>query len=127
MYFKVRELEALQKQSDRKMFDLQAQINKMDEIVAKRDETIKEYEDKVRELAFQNAELLETIENKDNEIMQNEVIFPNVVVIFLKTLQESWSAARNRDDRSLVLILNIVNGYYSISIEIYIFFLNSWA
>lgn len=88
MYFKVRELEALQKQSDRKMFELQAHINKMDEIVAKRDETIKEYEDKVRELAFQNAELLETIENKDNEIMQNEVIFPNVVVIFLKTLQE---------------------------------------
>lgn len=54
--------------------DFQQQIYSLEELLVKRDETIKEYEEKVKELVFQNAELLESIETKDKEIANNEVI-----------------------------------------------------
>lgn len=62
------------KQSDEKLEDFQQQITKLDEILAKRDETIQEYEEKVKELVFQNAELLESVENRDIEMATKEVI-----------------------------------------------------
>lgn len=55
--------------------DFQQQIYSLEELLGKHDETIKEYEEKVKELVFQNAELLETIETKDKEIANNEVSF----------------------------------------------------
>lgn len=55
--------------------DFQQQIYSLEELLVKRDETIKEYEEKVKELVFQNAELLESIETKDKEIANNEVIY----------------------------------------------------
>lgn len=82
-------MECLLKQSERKLSDLQTQITKLNEILVKRDETIKEYEDKVRELAFQNAELLEIIENKDNEIIQNEVSLVFRITAFIIDLCEN--------------------------------------
>uniref|UniRef100_A0A1B0FPN1 Centrosomin N-terminal motif 1 domain-containing protein n=1 Tax=Glossina morsitans morsitans TaxID=37546 RepID=A0A1B0FPN1_GLOMM len=69
---KIRELEGLLKQAEVKLVDVQGRVTKLDEILGQRDETIKEYEDKVKELAFQNAELLESIETKDKELASAE-------------------------------------------------------
>ncbi|XP_058984766.1 centrosomin isoform X2 [Musca domestica] len=69
---RIRDLESLLKQSDEKLEDFQQQITKLDEILAKRDETIQEYEEKVKELVFQNAELLESVENRDLELATKE-------------------------------------------------------
>lgn len=55
--------------------DFQQQIFSLEKLLVKRDETIKECEDKVKELVFQNAELLESIETKDKEIANNEVSY----------------------------------------------------
>ncbi|KAL9918159.1 phosphodiesterase 4D interacting protein centrosomin isoform 1-T1 [Glossina fuscipes fuscipes] len=71
---KIRELEGLLKQAEVKLVDVQGRMTKLDEILAQRDETIKEYEDKVKELAFQNAELLESIETKDKELANAEAL-----------------------------------------------------
>lgn len=61
--------------------DFQQQIYSLEELLVKRDETIKEYEEKVKELVFQNAELLESIETKDKEIANNEVILHYLIIL----------------------------------------------
>lgn len=60
---------------------MQTQNNKFEEIIAKRDETIKEYEEKVKELAFQNAELLEMMENKEKDMANIEVSFFDLAAV----------------------------------------------
>lgn len=52
---------------------MQTQSKKLEDIIAKREETIKEYEEKVKELAFQNAELLEIMENKEKDMANIQV------------------------------------------------------
>uniref|UniRef100_A0A1A9WV11 Centrosomin N-terminal motif 1 domain-containing protein n=1 Tax=Glossina brevipalpis TaxID=37001 RepID=A0A1A9WV11_9MUSC len=86
---KIRELEGSLKQAEIKLADLQGQITTLDEILAKRDETIKEYEDKVKELAFQNAELLESIETKDKELASAEADNESLIAA-LRITQENF-------------------------------------
>lgn len=63
------------KLSEEKLIDFQNQISKLDDSLLKRDEVIKEYEEKVKELVFQNSELLETLENRQKEAASAEVSF----------------------------------------------------